>query len=66
MFIDGTEVANGTTKESSSRSAGGGRIVVGRIFTDVDNHYNSLEVDELNFFNSSLVLKDVVALATGI
>ena len=65
MFIGGTEVANGTTKESASRSAGDGRIVVGRIFTDVDNHYNSLEVDELIFFNSSLVLKEVVALATG-
>ena len=64
MFIDGTEVANDTTKGSATRSAGDSRIVVGRILTDVDDHYNSLEVDELIFFNSALVLDDIVVLAT--
>ena len=66
MFINGTEVANDTTKAGGPYSAGDGRIVVGRIFTDHDYYYTSLEVDELIFFNSALVLDEIVALATAI
>ena len=64
LYMDGTEGANDTIKSGESYLPGDGRIVVGRFLTDVDDHYNSLEVDELIFFNSALVLNDIVALAT--
>ena len=35
-------------------TAGYGRIVVGREFTDQDRNYASLQVDELIFFNQAL------------
>ena len=66
LYINGTEVDSATTKDGGPFSAGDGRIVVGRFLTDYDGYYTSLEVDELIFFNSAIVLDDIVALATAI
>ena len=54
-----TSRANNTTKGSGSRSAGDGRIVVGRYYSDRDERYVSVQVDELIFFNAALTNDDV-------
>ena len=53
MYIDGEQVVSGT-KYGGSYSAGDSRIVVGRLFTDRDQDYASVQVDELIYFNASL------------
>ena len=49
----------------ASFSAGEGSIVVGRYYTDQDKNYASVMVDELIFFNHSLTLEEIKALATS-
>ena len=51
--VYGMEVVNDATGDAT-RSAGDGRIVVGRYFTDDDRYYMSMQIDELIFFNKSL------------
>ena len=45
-------------KESSS---GNSQVVLGRQFTDDDNSYTSVQVDELMFFNRNLSASDIEA-----
>ena len=58
MFIDGQEVASGTTQISRSGSVGDGRVVVGRTFINHQLH-SSVQVDELVFFNQALSLDQI-------
>ena len=68
MFIDGAEVANDTTKYTwlQTQPAGDGRIVVGRIYTDKDERYTSLQLDELIFFNKALSTTDITAMYNAV
>ena len=59
IFFNGTQVASETTKPSQSCPTGDGRIVVGRSYTNRDERYASVEVDELIFFNVALTGSDV-------
>ena len=61
MFYNGQEVANGTTSGVGSCAAGDGRIVVGRLYTNQDQaeDYASVEVDELIYFNATLISAQV-------
>ena len=59
IYYDGKEVASDITKQEGPFSSGVGRIVVGRLHTDEDKSYASVQVDELIFFNSSLTLVEV-------
>ena len=59
MFIDGAEVRSSTTGSGRSASVGEGRIVVGRYYPDRDEHYASVQVDELIYFNAALTNEDV-------
>ena len=59
MFIDGSKVTSDTTKTAHSSLAGDGMIVVGRIYTDKDQSYTSVQVDELIFFNRALTSVEV-------
>ena len=52
VYINGQEVANVTTRHVASRSAGDGRIVVGRFYTDRNIRYASVQVDELTLYES--------------
>ena len=52
-------MASDTTKSGGSRSAGDGRIVVGKRYTDKDQDYASVQVDELIYFNASLISDEV-------
>ena len=64
LYISGTEVGNDLTKSTTHQSAGDGRIVVGRWFTDKDEGYSSVKVDELIFFNHYLSSAEIADLAT--
>ena len=48
-----------TTRGAWSRSPGYGRIVVGRQYTNRDERYASVQVDELIYFNAALTSDDV-------
>ena len=65
LYMDGEEVASDMEKYIASYSAGEGSIVVGRYYTDQDRNYASVMVDELIFFNHSLTLEKIKALATS-
>ena len=58
-YNDGAEVESDTTKNQQSFSPGDGRIVVGRFFTDRNQQYASVQVDELIFFNRTLTSAEV-------
>ena len=59
----GTEEESDTTKYGGSYSAGDGRIVVGRYYTNQDRYYASVQVDELLFFNQTLTAAEIEALS---
>ena len=59
MYVNGEEVASDTTRSTHPRSAGDGRIVLGRIHTDLDREYASVMVDELIYFNAALTSNEV-------
>ena len=66
IYYDGEEVKSDTTKHSSSRLAGDGRIVVGRFYTDQEKWYASLQLDELIFFNQSLTSAEVKSIFNSV
>ena len=51
-----------TTKSGGPYSAGDGRIVVGRCYTDDNGEYASVQVDELIFFNQPLSTVEIQAI----
>ena len=62
MYMDGVEVGSDTTKAGGPYSAGDGRIVAGRYYTNQDRNYASVQVDELLFFNQTLTAAEIEAL----
>ena len=63
IYVNGENVAAQPVKsDSSTFSAGDGRIVVGRLLTDSDQGYASVMVDELIYFNTQLNFQDIEAL----
>ena len=54
LFINGEEKARDTTKGSGTFPTGDGRIVLGRGYTDQDQDYASVMIDELIYFNKAL------------
>ena len=62
---DGEEKTSDTTKWREARSAGDGRIVVGRYYTTDNQYYASVQVDELIFFNEILTQQEISALAAA-
>ena len=67
MFVDGQEVATGTTRVSRVSSGGDGRVVVGKLFAnDISEKYASVQVDELIFFNQALSIDQIRTLNTVI
>ena len=65
IYYDGTQIESDTTKFPGTLSAGDGRIVVGRRYTNTDYHYASVRVDELIFFNQALTQQEITALAAA-
>ena len=57
IYINGTE--EDTEKVEWTYSAGDGKIVVGRAYTNQNQDYASVQVDELIYFNAALTNDDV-------
>ena len=54
LYQNGQEVKSDDSKDTASVSSGDGRTVLGRLYTDADNHYGNVKVDQLIFFNQAL------------
>ena len=59
IYYNGVKVVSDKYKDTRSLTAGDGRIVVGRLYTDQDQDYASVEVDELIYFDTALTSDDV-------
>ena len=59
MYSNGQEVATADAIIESWYSSTDGRIVIGRYFTNADEKYASIEVDELVFFNQALTSTEI-------
>ena len=66
IFINGAEVASDTTKAEWSHIVGDSRIIVGRRYTDCDQKYISVQVDELIYFNASVTSDDVQSVYSSV
>ena len=62
IYTDGALLGNGTNKVTLSYTPGDGRLVIGRLFTDRDDAYVSVEVDELTVWNRTLTLQEIQAI----
>ena len=63
IYHDGTKAGQDTELEEDTQKEGNGRIVIGRRFSDLDDKYASVAVDELLFFNEALSEEEIVMLA---
>ena len=54
IYYDGVRRENDTSMNLNSFNTGDGRIVIGRVYTDIDDRYASVQLDELIFFNIKL------------
>ena len=61
VYTDGTLQGSDTSKDTYSWPAGDGRVVIGRQYTDRDERYTSVLVDELTFWNRTLTLQEIQA-----
>ena len=59
VYVNGAEVVSSTTKEGGLYPTGDGRIAVGRVYTDREQGYASVLVDELIYFDAVLTIDDV-------
>ena len=66
VYYDGVQTGSDDTERLVTFPPGIGRVALGRLYTDKDDHYPGVDVDELMFFNESLsvqqimVLKDII------
>ena len=66
IYIDGAEVASTSYRYDESRPAGDGKIVVGRYYTEGHTDLASVQVDELIYFNASLIDTDVQSIYNSV
>ena len=50
---------NETSKRSSTSVSNNGTIVIGRLFTDLNEFYGSVQMDELLFYNRTLTEPEI-------
>ena len=62
VYHNGQEVASDTERGNSLIDVSSGRIVVGRYYTDRDERYASVQVQELAFFNKAQSLTQIQAI----
>ena len=63
IYENGQHVGNDIIKTQASTTEPNGRIVTGRAFTEVNEYYGSVQVDELLFFNRSLAEGEIKMLS---
>ena len=63
IYTDGALRGSDTTKDTRSYTAGDGRVVIGRWYTNGGSYryYGGVMVDELNFWNRTLTLLEIQA-----
>ena len=59
VYHGGEPAGRGDTKSGLKHSPGDGRVVLGRVFTDSNSYYASVDVDEISFFNKALTGGDI-------
>ena len=63
IYYDGVEVGSADTKKRKTSTGGNGRIAIGRLYYDLDDVYDSVQVDELLFFNEALTEAEIKLLS---
>ena len=63
IYYDGVQTGSDTTRNPNSYETGDGRIVIGRLYTEWDTNYASVQLDELIFFNTKLTDSEIRMLA---
>ena len=58
-YFNGDVAFTDSTIQEDDTTPGNGRIVIGRSFTEIDDYYTSMEVDELCFFNEVLSAQEI-------
>ena len=58
-YFDGRAVISDRRKRGDNNSPGNGRIVIGRTFTEIDDFYSSMEMDDLVMFNRFLTSEQI-------
>ena len=66
VYYNGAEVGGDTTKFAGSSNTADGRVVVGRLSTDGDYCYTSLQLDELAFFNKALSTTEITTMYNAV
>ena len=51
LYVNGVVAITDLTKIARDTAYGNGRIVLGRAYSEVDDYYTSMEVDQLVFYN---------------
>ena len=59
VLYNGVQVASDTTSWGYIRHAPNGRIVIGRVYTDRNIYYSSVEIDHLVLFNRALNREEI-------
>ena len=54
VYTDGTLGGQDDLIAGNNRSPGKGDVILGRRYTNENNHYGSFDIDELMFFNETL------------
>ena len=60
IYQDGVQIGSDDTKSSATLTFGDGRVVVGRMYTDGDEGYAGVDVDELLFFDEKLSDQEIM------
>ena len=51
LYVNGVSALTDLTKIARDTAYGDGRIVLGRPYSELDNYYTSMEVDQVTFYN---------------
>ena len=62
IYHDGNLIKNDASKALRDREESRGTVVIGKLYTDTDQHYGSVMVDELTFWNKQLLPAEIQAI----
>ena len=62
FYLDGMLTGSDDTGEAETHTPGNGRVVLGRVYTDEDDLYGGVALDELLFFNQTLSEQEIMQL----
>ena len=65
VYHDGSLVKRDSTKAQKNHTESSGTVIIGKRFTDRDEDYGSVMVDELMFWDRELLPEEMQTLATA-